>query len=143
MKGKCNVNCHRFFLLFQRSPKDVSVSGNKLICDCKLAWIWGLRNETKNVKLRDSLEELTCFLESNNATLKNNKEDLEWNEALENARNTGKLARYLLSHFLSFSSYFLQLFSTVVTRSYVTRIFIRTDFCYLVNCNNPNITINS
>ncbi|KAG6801062.1 connectin [Apis mellifera caucasica] len=64
------------------------LSGNKLICDCKLAWIWGLRNETKNVKLRDSLEELTCFLESNNATLKmNNKEDLEWNEALENARN--------------------------------------------------------
>lgn len=89
---------------FQRSFKDlrISVPGNKLICDCKLAWIWGLRNETKNVKLRDSLEELTCFLESNNATLKmNNKEDLEWNEALENARNAGKFARYLLSHSLS------------------------------------------
>ncbi|XP_043513220.1 uncharacterized protein LOC122530385, partial [Frieseomelitta varia] len=64
------------------------VSGNKLICDCKLAWIWGLRNETKNVKLRESLEELTCFLESNNATLKINNENLEWNEALEIARNS-------------------------------------------------------
>ncbi|XP_003700119.1 leucine rich repeat protein connectin [Megachile rotundata] len=63
------------------------LSGNKLICDCKLAWIWGLRNETKNRKLRDALEELTCFLESNNATLKINNEDLEWNEALEAARN--------------------------------------------------------
>ncbi|CAD1479135.1 unnamed protein product, partial [Heterotrigona itama] len=61
---------------------------NKLICDCKLAWIWGLRNETKNVKLRESLEELTCFLESNNATLKINNENLEWNEALEMARNS-------------------------------------------------------
>ncbi|XP_034184185.2 leucine rich repeat protein connectin [Osmia lignaria lignaria] len=63
------------------------LSGNKLICDCKLAWIWGLRNETKNQKLRDGLEKLTCFLESHNTTLKTNNENLEWNEALEIARN--------------------------------------------------------
>lgn len=48
------------------------------------------------MKLRDSLEELTCFLESNNATLKINKEDLERNEALEIARNSGKFA--VLTH---------------------------------------------
>lgn len=66
------------------------ISGNKLICDCKLAWIWGLRNETKNKKLRDALEGLTCFLESHNTTLKINNEDLEWNEALEIARNQGE-----------------------------------------------------
>ncbi|XP_023290210.1 connectin [Orussus abietinus] len=50
------------------------LDGNKLICDCKLAWIWGLRNETKNKKLRDTLEELTCFLESNNASLRSSQE---------------------------------------------------------------------
>ncbi|XP_017883786.2 uncharacterized protein LOC108627193 [Ceratina calcarata] len=65
------------------------VLGNKLICDCKLAWIWGLRNETKNTKLRDSLEQLTCFLEGNNTALKINNEVLEWNEQqLEIARNS-------------------------------------------------------
>ncbi|XP_076238506.1 leucine rich repeat protein connectin [Calliopsis andreniformis] len=58
------------------------LSGNKLICDCKLTWIWGLRNETKNRKLRDALEELTCFLEE-----KINNMDLEENEALEITRN--------------------------------------------------------
>lgn len=57
------------------------LNGNKLICDCKLTWIWGLRNETKNTKLREALEELTCFLEE-----KINSEDLE-NEALEITRN--------------------------------------------------------
>lgn len=50
------------------------LSDNELICDCKLAWIWGLRNETKNTNLRDALEELTCFIEYNNATQKNNNE---------------------------------------------------------------------
>ncbi|XP_015594125.1 connectin [Cephus cinctus] len=44
------------------------LDGNNLICDCRLAWIWGLKNETKNLKLKDVLDELTCFLESNNAT---------------------------------------------------------------------------
>lgn len=56
------------------------LDGNNLTCDCKLAWIWGLRNETKNTKLRDALEELTCFLESNNATQKINSEDLGRNQ---------------------------------------------------------------
>ncbi|XP_076683284.1 leucine rich repeat protein connectin [Andrena cerasifolii] len=58
------------------------LNGNNLICDCKLTWIWGLRNETKNRKLRDALEELTCFLEE-----KINNEDLDDNEALEITRN--------------------------------------------------------
>ncbi|KZC13567.1 PREDICTED: connectin-like [Dufourea novaeangliae] len=63
------------------------VTGNELICDCKLAWIWGLRNETKNRELREALRKLTCFLESNNASQKINNADLEWNQALEIARN--------------------------------------------------------
>ncbi|XP_072753723.1 connectin [Anoplolepis gracilipes] len=59
---------------------------NELICDCKLAWIWGLRNETKNTKLRDALEELTCFLESNNATQKINNEGPGKNQPSEIAK---------------------------------------------------------
>lgn len=62
------------------------LNGNKLICDCKLQWIWGLRNETKNIKLRENLEELTCFLESKNASDKSVK-DAERNSALAIARN--------------------------------------------------------
>ncbi|XP_015187783.1 PREDICTED: connectin isoform X2 [Polistes dominula] len=65
------------------------LDGNKLICDCNLAWLWGLRNETKNAKLRNALEELICFLESNNTALKINTEDLERNQELEIARNSG------------------------------------------------------
>ncbi|XP_015187782.1 PREDICTED: connectin isoform X1 [Polistes dominula] len=64
------------------------LDGNKLICDCNLAWLWGLRNETKNAKLRNALEELICFLESNNTALKINTEDLERNQELEIARNS-------------------------------------------------------
>ncbi|XP_078042855.1 leucine rich repeat protein connectin [Augochlora pura] len=63
------------------------ITGNELICDCKLAWMWGMRNETKNTNLRVALEKLTCFLESNNASQKINSADLERNEALEIARN--------------------------------------------------------
>ncbi|XP_034947115.1 connectin [Chelonus insularis] len=39
---------------------------NKLICDCNLAWIEGLKNETINQKLKDSLDFLTCFREAKN-----------------------------------------------------------------------------
>lgn len=59
------------------------------MCDCKLAWIWGLRNETKNLKLRDSLEVLTCFMESNNVTVAQS-EEAERKQALEIARNQGE-----------------------------------------------------
>ncbi|KAK0163589.1 hypothetical protein PV327_007257 [Microctonus hyperodae] len=44
---------------------------NKFICDCKLAWIKGLRNETVNQQLKDSLDMLTCFLEGHNKTINN------------------------------------------------------------------------
>ncbi|XP_053996314.1 connectin [Hylaeus anthracinus] len=72
------------------STSHLFLNGNNLICDCKLAWIWALRNETKNRKLRDALEKLTCFLESNNASRKINNADHEWNEALEIARHSPK-----------------------------------------------------
>ncbi|TGZ48788.1 connectin [Temnothorax longispinosus] len=65
---------------FYGNNSHLYLGGNNLICDCKLAWIWGLRNETKNTELRSALEELTCFLESNNATQKINNEDLGRNQ---------------------------------------------------------------
>ncbi|XP_008543319.1 connectin [Microplitis demolitor] len=46
----------------------LSLDDNKLVCDCNLAWIQGLRNETINQKLKDSLDLLTCFLEVQNDT---------------------------------------------------------------------------
>lgn len=44
---------------------------NKFICDCKLVWIKGLRTETVNQQLKDSLDMLTCFLEGHNKTINN------------------------------------------------------------------------
>lgn len=61
------------------------LEGNKLTCDCRLAWIWGLRNETNNTRLKESLEELTCFLETNNATTRqstDNTQDEKQSQAL-------------------------------------------------------------
>ncbi|XP_044581682.1 connectin-like isoform X2 [Cotesia glomerata] len=43
----------------------LSLDDNQLTCDCNLAWIKGLRNETTNQKLKDSLDLLTCFEEQN------------------------------------------------------------------------------
>ncbi|XP_063978198.1 connectin [Diachasmimorpha longicaudata] len=42
---------------------------NKFICDCRLAWMFGVRNETSNKVLRDSLGSLTCFLESQSGSI--------------------------------------------------------------------------
>ncbi|XP_008217372.1 connectin [Nasonia vitripennis] len=63
------------------------LDGNKLICDCKLTWIWGLRNETKNAKLREGLEELTCLLEASYDVKLDSGEDM--NRALDVVRNPG------------------------------------------------------
>ncbi|KAF5274673.1 hypothetical protein FQA39_LY18713 [Lamprigera yunnana] len=39
------------------------IPGNKFICDCRLAWMHTLRNETKNQVIRETLDDLTCHLE--------------------------------------------------------------------------------
>lgn len=36
------------------------VTDNEFICDCRLAWIFDLKNRTKNFELRYSLEEIEC-----------------------------------------------------------------------------------
>lgn len=73
------------------------VTGNVLICDCKIAWLWTLRNETKNLKLREDLSELTCFFESQNVTQKLHN-DAERIQALETARNPGTFHLYFYFH---------------------------------------------
>lgn len=35
--------------------------GNQLKCDCRLSWIYELRNETENNELKLSFEQLTCI----------------------------------------------------------------------------------
>lgn len=42
---------------------------NHFICECRLRWIYDLRNHTKNGNLRDSLESLACTLERPNHDL--------------------------------------------------------------------------
>ncbi|KAJ2951618.1 hypothetical protein O0L34_g13775 [Tuta absoluta] len=42
------------------------LSGNKLVCDCRLSWIQVLRNETKSEPLRLALDDVTCMRRENN-----------------------------------------------------------------------------
>ncbi|KAJ3657798.1 hypothetical protein Zmor_009578 [Zophobas morio] len=52
------------------NPKDeeraylLSLKDNKFVCDCRLAWLHTLRNETKNPLIRNTLDEITCYMES-------------------------------------------------------------------------------
>lgn len=39
------------------------VAGNRLVCDCRLDWIYTLRNETPNEQIRAALDETDCILE--------------------------------------------------------------------------------
>lgn len=41
----------------------LSLADNKFICDCRLQWIFELKNRTRHLQLRDSLEELICTLQ--------------------------------------------------------------------------------
>ncbi|XP_026847369.1 connectin [Drosophila persimilis] len=44
------------------STSELLVSDNKFICDCRLQWIFELKNRTRHLQLRDSLDELLCSL---------------------------------------------------------------------------------
>lgn len=41
----------------------VLITGNPFVCDCRLNWIYDLRNRTKNIDLRRSLDRMTCTLD--------------------------------------------------------------------------------
>lgn len=53
-----NLDEHFFLLLFS------SVTDNEFICDCRLAWIFDLKNRTANFELRYSLEEIACMMKT-------------------------------------------------------------------------------
>ncbi|XP_038212713.1 connectin-like [Zerene cesonia] len=44
----------------------VYLDGNPLSCNCRLSWIYTLRNETKDSTLRHALEKITCLSDNNN-----------------------------------------------------------------------------
>lgn len=52
------------FFLFARSSHSYVVTDNEFICDCRLGWIFDLKNRTKNFELRYSLEEIECMLKT-------------------------------------------------------------------------------
>ncbi|XP_030372652.1 connectin [Scaptodrosophila lebanonensis] len=45
------------------STSELLVSDNKFICDCRLQWIFELKNRTRHLQLRDSLEDFICSLQ--------------------------------------------------------------------------------
>lgn len=40
------------------------LTDNEFICDCRLAWVFDLKNRTKNFELRYSLEEVECMMKT-------------------------------------------------------------------------------
>lgn len=41
-------------------------TGNTLTCDCRLSWLYKLRNETRSKRFKAALDRLTCTLDSAN-----------------------------------------------------------------------------
>lgn len=53
-----------FYIFMLIPPLSLSLfADNKFICDCRLQWIFELKNRTRHLQLRDSLEELICTLQ--------------------------------------------------------------------------------
>lgn len=52
-----------FAYIYICSSFSLSLADNKFICDCRLQWIFELKNRTRHLQLRDSLEELICTLQ--------------------------------------------------------------------------------
>lgn len=41
------------------------ISDNPFICDCRLKWVYELHEQTKNIYLKQALEELKCAMDDN------------------------------------------------------------------------------
>ncbi|KAJ0175990.1 hypothetical protein K1T71_008164 [Dendrolimus kikuchii] len=57
----------------------VYLEGNPLSCNCRLSWIYALRNETKDSTLKLALEKISCITEPNNDRQLNDQEDNDEN----------------------------------------------------------------
>ncbi|CAG9583389.1 unnamed protein product [Danaus chrysippus] len=42
----------------------ISLDGNKFTCDCRLSWLYQLRNETRSKRVRASLVRLNCIMDT-------------------------------------------------------------------------------
>uniref|UniRef100_A0A6B2EHK6 Putative reticulon/nogo receptor n=1 Tax=Phlebotomus kandelakii TaxID=1109342 RepID=A0A6B2EHK6_9DIPT len=62
-------NLHPIFGNLLRPNSVLNIDENKFICDCRLAWMFDLRNNTNNTKLRLSLRDLECTLDTSRASL--------------------------------------------------------------------------
>ncbi|XP_060804338.1 connectin-like [Amyelois transitella] len=54
----------------------VYLDGNPLNCNCRLSWVYVLRNETKHSNLRSALEKISCITDESNDRL-SSQEDIE------------------------------------------------------------------
>lgn len=50
-----------FFKTRLNSVLFLCVTDNEFVCDCRLAWIFDLKNRTRNFELKYSLEEVECM----------------------------------------------------------------------------------
>ncbi|GAB0094814.1 Connectin [Sergentomyia squamirostris] len=63
-------NVHPIYDNLCRVDSVLNIDENKFICDCRLAWIWELRKKTNNTKLRHSLHDLECILDTSRLGVK-------------------------------------------------------------------------
>ncbi|XP_059619564.1 connectin-like [Phlebotomus argentipes] len=62
-------NLHPIFDNLLRLNSELNIDENKFICDCRLAWMFDLRNNTNNTKLRLSLRDLECTLDPSRTSI--------------------------------------------------------------------------
>lgn len=52
----------------------LSFTENQFVCDCRLTWIYDVRNRTKNFDLRRTIDRITCRMDNDHSLYKfNNK----------------------------------------------------------------------